>query len=316
MILKLLSGLFNAGLREGPRTLALAVALIWTVPANAAEQDAAQDHSGPAIWSIQNGASTVYLFGSVHLLKPETTWRTERLDSILEAADHLVLEVDLKTNTPATLQKFMAERGMYGPDRSLKDALPADLYAEVVTAAGNAGIPEPLLQRMRPWYASLVVSMSMIKSLGFDPAQGVEQKIMAEMAAHKARITGLETVEQQLSIFADQPEEVGVSMVRDALRQFKDISDLLNELTASWSTGDIEELERVLIGGFDPYPKLYQAIIVDRNKQWVPQITALTTEPGVHLVVVGTAHLIGDDSVIRMLTDQGVEITRDTFRED
>jgi len=315
MILNLLSGLFNAGLgaglRDGSRTLVLAVALIWTVPASAAEQGAAQNHSGPAIWSIQNGESTVYLFGSVHLLKPETTWRTERLDSLLRAADHLVLEVDLKTNNPATLQKFMAERGMYGPDRSLKDALPAELYAEVVTAAGNAGIPEPLLQRMRPWYASLVVSMSMIKSLGFDPAQGVEQKIMAEMASHQARITGLETVEQQLSIFADQPEDVGVSMVRDALRQFKDISDLLSALTASWSAGDLEELEKVLIGGFDPYPKLYKAVVVDRNKQWVPQIKALTTEPGVHLVVVGTAHLIGEDSVIRMLTDQGLKITRE-----
>ena len=311
MILNLLSGLFTTPLREGARTLVLAVALFAAVPAGAAEPKSAGANADPAIWTIRNGESTVYLFGSVHLLKPGTAWRTPELDSILDRADHLMLEVDMARNSQATAQKFMAERGMYGPDRSLKDALSEDLYAETVKAAQDVGLPEALLQRMRPWYASLVVSMSMIQSLGFDPGQGVEQQIMAEMTARDARITGLETVEEQLSIFADQPEEVGVSMVRDSLRQLKDISDLLDDLTGSWSKGDLAALEEVLIGGFAPYPKLYQAVVVDRNKRWAPRIRELTGEPGVHLVVVGTAHLLGDDSVIRMLTDQGLEITRE-----
>lgn len=281
------------------------------VPKAVPEAVSAQAAPNPPLWVMEEGDSTVYLFGSMHLLKPDVKWRSQDIEAALEAASHLVMEVALDAESQGKAQAFMFREGMYPPDQSLNNHLPEDLYTQVVAAGAGAGVPEAVIQRMRPWYASVVVGMSMIRSLGFDPAKGVEQTVTGLLLAREVPVSGLETIEEQLSIFATLPEEVQVNMVRDSLRRLNEVSDLLDNLTKAWVSGDLERLDEVLIGGFEPYPELYKAVIVERNRRWLPEITALLDKPGTHLVVVGTAHLVGDDSVITMLRDQGVEISRE-----
>lgn len=289
------------------RTAALGLALAFTHPALAG----APGNTGPALWTVESGVSTVHLFGSMHLLKPGIAWRTARFDDILKNADQLVMEIKLDPGGQAEVQKFMMENGMFPPDQNLKGALPPELYAELVAEAGKLGLPEAALMRMRPWYAALVLSMGMIQSLGFDPTKGVEQTIVAEAAPRGVKLSGLETAKEQLSTMAHQPADVQEEMVRDSLRQLHAIGELLDDLTIAWTKGDTATLEELLIGGFKEYPELYDAVVVGRNKRWIPRIKALLNEPGDHLVVVGSAHLLGDDSVIAMLREAGITVKRE-----
>ncbi len=290
------------------RTVAVGLALLVSVPAFA--EDAAT-MTGPALWSIENGTSTVHLFGSMHLLKPGAKWRTARFDQVLANADDLVMEIKLDAGGQAAVQKFMMENGIYPPGQTLNAVLPADLYTDLIKATTKLDIPEAAMSRMRPWYAGLVLSMVTIQRLGFDPAQGVEQTIMTEAAGRNIKLTGLETAKAQLSTMANQPPKVQEAMVREALDQLHDIGHLLDEMTAAWTKGDTDKLEKLLIGGFKDYPGLYQAVVVDRNKRWVPEIEALLKKPGHHLIVVGSAHLLGDDSVIHMLRADGIKVERE-----
>ncbi len=50
---------------------------------------------------------------------------------------------------------------------------------------------------------------------------------------------------------------------------------------------------------------MYQRLLVERNKNWMPKIEALFTRRGRALVVVGAAHLVGPDGLLAMLRSKG-----------
>jgi len=298
---------FVIGLLAPARAFVVGLVLVLSVPALAANEN----NNGPALWVIENGPSTVHLFGSMHLLKPDARWRTARLDDIINNADHLVMEIKLDPEGQAAIQRFMAENGMFPPGQSLKDSLPDDLYKDLINESANLGLPETVINRMRPWYAALVLSMGMIQRLGFDPRQGVEHVIATKAANANIKVSGLETPREQLSTMAGQSPKVQEAMVRDSLRQLHEMGEKLDDLTAAWTKGDTATLEELLIGGFEELPELYEAVLVERNRRWLPRIQALLDEPGRHLVVVGSAHLLGEDSVIAMLRAAGLTVKRE-----
>lgn len=275
-----------------------------------ADDHGSADNAGPAIWTAAGSEGTVHLFGSMHLLRKGTEWRSPAFEQVLDEATHLVLEIELDEAGEAAVRQFITEHGIHKPGRTLKDDLPAELYADLVKTTTDFGIPEQAIAPMKPWHAALMVSMVTIQRLGFDPALGVEHSIMTEADGREIPFSGLETPRDQLSSMANQPADVQEDMVRDALRQLHEIGDMLDALTVAWLAGDTNALQDLLIGSFEPYPELYEAVLVERNRRWLPEIMALLEEPGNHLVVVGSAHLLGDDSVIAMLRDAGVTVKR------
>ncbi|MEX1146786.1 MAG: TraB/GumN family protein [Sphingomonadales bacterium] len=275
-----------------------------------AQSGAQAQNSGPAIWTAKGEAGTVHFFGSMHLLKEGVDWRTPAVDRALGDADQIVLEIRLDEDGEDGIRRFMMQRGYFGQGESLKTALPEDVYDDLIAAAAEFNVPEHALAQMRPWHAALMIGMMTMQQLGFDPSKGVEHGVMEVAEQRGVPVSGLETPHEQLSTMADQPADVQEAMVRDALRQLHDIEDMLDELTAAWLAGNESALEELLIGSFETYPELYEAVLVERNRRWMPDILALLDQPGTHLVVVGSAHLVGDDSVIAMLREAGVEVER------
>ena len=47
----------------------------------------------PALWKIQDADSTIYLFGTIHVLKPSTVWRSPKIDKALKDSGDLTLEI-------------------------------------------------------------------------------------------------------------------------------------------------------------------------------------------------------------------------------
>ena len=56
--------------------LGLGLAVIAGAPAPVMAQDAAAETGKPALWVVRDADSTIYLFGTVHLLRPETVWNS------------------------------------------------------------------------------------------------------------------------------------------------------------------------------------------------------------------------------------------------
>ena len=252
------------------------------------------------LWSVKGRTNTVYLLGSVHFLS-----ESEKLPAVVDEtyakASALVMEIDMDDLDPMEMQQATLELGFLPPDRSLEQQLGAETYAKVAAKARDLGLDPAVLAHFRPWLAAITLVQLHMAHMGLDPESGVERRLAARAAADRKPIHGLETVRQQLGMLAAldevQQREFLLYSVEDTERMTREIDDLLQ----AWRKGDTQRLAALLAEGFEQFPDLYRPLTVDRNRQWLGKLRQLLNEPQDYLVVVGTLHLVGKDSVIDLL---------------
>lgn len=287
------------------RLIVIVVASLW-----AAQTVSAEPQPAPALWKIENGEATVHLFGTIHLMTPQVPWFTPRLRAVFAAADTLVLEVAPDQLTPEVTQPLMAKYGAYPPGETLGGNIPPALYANVMAEARKVGLREQALAPLRPWLAGVVLSLRIAAAKGYLPRYGVDQTLRTQASATGKRVLGLESVEAQLSSFAAISPPAQVKLLEISMEQLKDIEGLFATLKEAWLTGDLETLEGPLIDSMAGVPEAVDALLVRRNRAWVPQIVEMLDGAGSYFVAVGATHVIGDMSLIKMLEAEGLDVER------
>jgi uncharacterized protein YbaP (TraB family) len=265
----------------------------------------------PALWEVKSSQSTVYLFGTVHLLPSDTDWRYPALDKALAASDSLTIE--LTDDDPAHMQALVTQYGL-DPSHPLSAQLTAAENATLVKAAQTAGVPggEQTLDMMRPWLAALTLEMAPLIKAGLDPAHGVDKLLQAKMIKAGKPVNGLETSEQQISFLANMPQPLQLDFLRDTLHDANKDSSELTGLVTAWKNGDTNAIARLEEDDVrKESPDLYKTLIVDRNKAWATKIAALLQHPGTVFIAVGAAHLAGPDSVQAQLKSLGITVERE-----
>lgn len=286
-------------LKRGLAALAVLTATAFTALPAAAD---------PAVWVVRDADSTLYLLGTVHVLRPDTVWRTPVIDRALGEADELWIEVE--ADDPAAMQPLVRRYGL-DPDHPLSSKLNAEQKARLDAAAAGMGASGAALEPLRPWLAALTLSMGPLVKAGYDPASGVESKLKAAARDAGKPIRTLETLEQQIGFFADLPPAVEMAFLMSALDEMETGPAMLDALVAAWSAGDAQALDELMVADLAAdYPELHDALLVRRNRDWAGQIQTLLDGKGVSVIAVGVAHLVGDDSVQAQLAARGIAAER------
>lgn len=263
----------------------------------------------PALWAIKDHDSTIYLFGTIHVLKPATQWRSPRIDAAVRASGDLVIEA-LGADDPALMQPLVMKYGL-DPTAPLSTKLAPEDFKRAQALAQGAGVPPQAMEAMRPWLASISLGMLPIAKAGYDPKSGVEQVISAEMKAAGKPASSLETAEQQIRFFADMPPTTEVELLKSALDDAEAGPAKIDQMVTVWAMGDVEALEAQFITEMKTeYADLYAVLITDRNINWARQLKAKLAGSGVSFVAVGAGHLVGPDSVQVQLAKLGVDVER------
>jgi uncharacterized protein len=267
---------------------------------------AAERHS---LWSVQGRTNTVYLLGSVHFLSPDEAL-PKAVDEAYEDAESLLMEIDMDDLDPNETREATVELGILPPDKSLEAELGRETYAQVVARAKELGVDAAILQRCRPWLAGMMLVQRYLLTLGLDPSSGVETRLTSRAERDGKPIQGFETIREQLGILAALPpkqqREFLLYSVEDTERAAREIEQLLT----AWRKGDSAALAQLLAEGFDEYPDLYRPLTTDRNRRWIARIEDLLDDRDDYLIVVGTLHLVGRDSVIDLLEKKGHRVTQ------
>lgn len=277
----------------------------------AMEAASASDGPGePALWTLSDEDSTIHIFGTIHLLRPETQWRSPAFTAAFESADRLVLEADVESpEVMAQMQQLMMTRGMYGDGTDIRDAIPDQHEPAIDTALSDMGATLDMVKGMRPWLVGLQMSIGQMQRAGFDPASGVDTTLKAEAKAAGKALGYLETAESQIMIISggtDADQAAGLAFGAYTVDMG---APLLDTMVAEWTDGDVTGLGSIIanpamIGG----QEAYDALLTQRNKNWIPLIKGYLDEPGTTFIAVGTGHLAGPDSVITMLRNDGVVV--------
>ncbi len=268
--------------------------------------------AGPALWIAADEDTTVYLFGTVHVLKPGTDWRTAAFDTALENADAVYLEVDTESaQAQAAFARVVTEEGLFTDGRTLSAVLDAADEADVAEAAEAVGSALTAFEAFRPWLAALQLTNIQLQQLGYRPDSGVEAVVAGAAARAGTPLRFLETPAEQISFFAELDEADQVDFLVSTAEQITDEPELLDGLIDAWAAGDVAALSDLVSdeAAFGS-AAVYDTLLADRNIAWAAEIERLMAEePGAFLVAVGAAHLAGEDALPGLLRARGVEVS-------
>ncbi|MFP4004681.1 MAG: TraB/GumN family protein [Alphaproteobacteria bacterium] len=263
---------------------------------------------GPALWRVDGGPEPVFLFGTFHLLPPEAEWQTPEIETAFERADVLVVEVRLDSEAIAETQKVIKEKAFLERGSSLRDYLSPEDEAAYEKIGNRLGMYPAVLDNFRPWYASLLLTVALYQEQGFRPDSGAEAVLRRQARAAGMPVQQLETAREQIEFLADMPEKVQVAMLKSVLHEAETVPEQINALLNAWMSGDVELIDGLLNEGMREFPEVYDRLLVQRNRNWLPAIEKMIADNNSYFIAVGSAHLVGKDSVTAMLREQGYEV--------
>lgn len=279
----------------------LALALGALIEARGA---AAQDKS--LLWQVSDGKNSAFVLGSIHYLRKENYPLNRAILDALEASNTLVLEIDLNAGG-GTAQRTILAKAAYADGSTLAQNVAPETYQLAAQRAAELGLDMRILQPMKPWFVALNLVAIKLQSLGVDASVGVDRYLAERAKAAGKPTRGLETLEFQIGLLDQLSKTDQDLMLRETVRELDLLDKNFDDIVQAWKRGDAEALTGLLLAGMKEYPEVYQKIIVERNRRWVPEIEKFVHRGDV-MVAVGAAHLLGPDGVIEMLKTKGYSV--------
>jgi len=263
-----------------------------------------------SLWELHGKHNTVYLLGSIHVLRPSDY----PLDpAVLEAygnAKSVLMEVNLEEISSEQVQAEMLASAVLPEGKTLPDVLGKERYGRAAALAHEVGVELSVFDQFAPWFAAEAISQLQLTQLGFQPEAGVEMYFMERARSDGKSVAGLETVHDQISLFQNMPLDTQAEYLVSSLEQAHDLPKEVDSMVRAWQRGDMQWFENQLQSELKQDPRLYQAVLGARNRKWVPKIEALLNDDKNYLVIVGTGHLAGQGSVIDLLKKDGIGATQ------
>lgn len=274
--------------------------------------------TGPGLWRLADEDTTVYLFGTVHILRPGTDWQFDTVRNAIKASDTIYFEADIDSpRARRDLNQTVTELGYFLDGRTLQMLLDDEAEREVKQTARLLGQSIAEFDHMKPWLASFSLSNEHEAQLGFEPSSGVESVLQLQALQLGKPVRYLETGAEQISIIAQVPEDEQIDLLVQTAEQIEDEPDFLDEMIAEWVEGDAEALgEMIANDNAFGSGQLYDLLLKQRNANWTGQIkTLMEDEPGTFFIAVGAGHLAGADSLQAMLSADGYTVHRENPRK-
>lgn len=260
--------------------------------------------SAQILWKVQSPQNTIYLAGSIHVLQKDHYPLHHEFDDAFNASSRLIFEVDLDGLSSPLAQMNMLRKGLYLNGETLPTVLSPESYA--TAKAGLAGLGQQIedFHRLKPWMVATAVMALELQKLGFESAYGVDRHFFEKAKAAGKDIQGLETVEFQLNLFDQLSPSIQEQFLLQTLEDLKNLGTQVSDMVEAWKQGNVQQLE-ALLAGMGEYPELNQALVINRNHDWLPHVERALQEKKPVFIVVGALHLLGKEGLVEALKEKG-----------
>ncbi len=251
-------------------------------------------------WELKSGESTVYLLGSIHVAKKDIY----PLDSIIETAflnsDFVAVEFDLKTVDPFKVLKLST----YGDGQTLKDNIDSVSYQKMKSSFEKIGIPESVFNQYKPWFAAINLVMLDLASSGYNPDAGIDIYFIDKAKTQKKKVLELESFEEHIALMDTLINLFGNTFIDYTLKDLEETKSQVDQLFRIWQKGDVKAMEEYTksnISDDKTYEEMFFHLNDKRNFNMVKRIKEYLNQPGKYFVVVGAAHLVGENGLVNLL---------------
>jgi uncharacterized protein len=268
----------------------------------------APGHAASPVWAIHGDHNTVYLAGSVHLLKANDSALPAAFERAYTGSQTLVMELDLGKVDQTAAAAWMLQNGMLPDGKTLRQVVGDARYQRLSTEAERLGLPLEVLGQLQPWVLGLQLTELQYTKEGFDPEAGVEQQLEHRAQSDGKPTAGLETLDQQLGFFQTLTIEQQNKFLDLTLDDLHEVDTEFQLVVGAWRRGDADKLAALLSQEYKEFPALYQLLVTQRNRSWEPQIQRYLHDNRNYFVVVGALHLVGQGGLLELLRKDGFKI--------
>jgi uncharacterized protein len=259
----------------------------------------AKTGADPALWVVKDADTTIYLFGTIHALKPNSAWFDKAVKAAFDTSQTLVLEQ--MTPSAGDMQTLFSTLAIDKSGTTLRSKLNSEERAKFDAAMTKLGLPITQFDPFDPWAAGLTIQLASLEKDGFNAVNGAENILTSAAKLSKKQLIGLETTEYQLRIFDDLPLDAQIRFLISGSAYLDQGTKTMNDLVERWAAGDANGLAELMNAGLAE-SSLYDKLLTQRNANWARWINQRMKTPGQVFIAVGAGHLAGTASVQHMLT--------------
>ncbi len=299
--------LFSSGCAYSQEDTATAAA---PVSAEASTAELVEEKANvPAMWQVADEDTTIYIFGTVHMLPDTVEWYSGNVKTALESSDTLVTEIDMTPESLVEVGAIMAKLGTLPEGQTLRSLMTEEQRAKYEGGLAKLNIPPEAFDTMEPWFASLAMTQIVAGASGLTPEKGVEFSLEDKIGPDVKR-AALETVEKQLAAFDEMPIDAQMAFLIESTEDPLEGIKILNQLVDLWATGQVTELAELMDDSFEANPILAERLLYSRNSAWAGWIENRLDTPGTVFIAAGALHFAGEKSVQDYLAERGIETER------
>ena len=268
-------------------------------------------NDGPAIWVATDFDSTLYLFGTVHLLPDDLVWQREDMRQAFAESGTIFFEVDTGPSSQVDATVLTTSLGLRSDGLRLSDRLDNYQLNLMEAAANNGDLTIAALDGMQPWLASEYLTFSAAQNAGLSADLSADEALKSRASREGKNILYLESLETQIRATADLPEYIQIRTLTETLEKFNSLGFDATKIAEQWAIGGTDYLTDQLIRPMKSRsPEVFNRLLRDRNRAWANKIARFMEDSGTGFVAVGTAHLLGDESLLSELREQGYAVQR------
>lgn len=264
----------------------------------------------PALWQVSDSDTTIYLFGTIHLLPADLQWRTAKFDQALNGSQQLVVETIVDQQHPEKLQSAELSLGFKQGLPPITERVPPADVPKLRAAIASTGVPEKFFDQMKTWLAAIQLLGVQFRTMGLKGSNGPEEIMRQQFLSEHKPIGELETNIEQFSYFDRLPEKAQRSLLEGSIEPHQGMDKDYNGMLASWSKGDIKAIAKTFNHDLAGSPDLKASLLEQRNANWAKWIEQRMAQPGTIMIAVGAGHLAGQGSVIALLQRDGYSVQR------
>ena len=267
----------------------------------------AEESTKHFIWKMHSTQGQAYLMGSMHILKEGDYPLPKVYDETFKAADALVFEIDQMPNSNESAE-LIKKYGLHEAPTTLHNSVSKNTLKLLQEWQKKNNLPPEMFKQFKPWLVAVLLPLLEFNKLGFDSKYGLDAYFLKLAKQAKKRVLALETAEIQFGFFNALSAKVQEAMLKESLVEINLMGKKINELSQAWKGGDAKTLASLTNESLKEFPEVYEILLVKRNQDWTGKIEGLMKSHRSPLIIVGAAHLVGPDGLIKIFESKGYSV--------
>lgn len=281
--------------------ISIGLVILLLVGAGAARADA-------PVWKVVKGDRQLFIGGTIHVLSKSDYPLPAEFEKAYHQSAVVVFETDMQQLQSAEFQQRLLSKVVYTDGRTIKSVLSDSTYRQLEQHLTSRGVPISSFERFKPGMLAVTLTMIDLQRLGL-LGSGVDEFFNLRAVNDRKRLGQLESVDAQLAFLSTLGDGREDALIDYTLRDIQRLPQLMASLKAAWRKGDRAKIKEIAIAPIKTdFPIVYNQLLADRNRAWIPKIEAMLETKEVEFVLVGAAHLVGEDGILKQLAARGYSI--------